>query len=178
MLVWQRIKVTIILYTHFKGIEELKQEKEIAHYTQSILYLMEQTIIYFKIKGAQFFNQINMGITIEQFVALDAIYANKDICQRDLSKIILKDRSNTSRILNILEENGFINRAVETKGKRLVKKIYITEKGKNIVESNQERLRNAFQKILEEVSEEEFKALRNTLEKMKMSLSTTTTIQI
>lgn len=154
------------------------KEIENCHYTESIIYAMEQAVIYFKIKGAQFFNQLNMGVTIDQFAALDAIYTNNDICQRDLSKIILKDRSNTGRILNILEKNEFINRAIETKGKRLVKKIYITEKGKKVIEDNQEKLRTAFEKVFDDVSEEEFATLRKTLDKLKESLSKITSIQI
>lgn len=154
------------------------KEKENCHYTESIVYLMEQTVIYFKVKGAQFFNQLNVGVTIDQFVVLDAIYSNDDICQRDLSKIILKDRSNTGRILNILEEKGFIKRAVETKGKRLVKKIYITDNGRKMIDENQSKLRNGFLKIFEDVSEEEFTTLRKTLNKLKDNLSKTTSIQI
>lgn len=154
------------------------KEKETCHYTESVIYAMEQTVIYFKITGAQFFNQLNMGVTIDQFAVLDAIYTNNDICQRDLSKIVLKDRSNTGRILNILEENGFITRSVETKGKRLVKKIYITDKGKHVIEDNQEKLRNAFAKVFDDVSEEEFATLRQILSKLKERLSKTTSIQI
>lgn len=154
------------------------KENENCHYTESIIYKMEQTVIYFKIKGAQFFNQLDLGVTIDQFVTLDAIYCNENICQRDLSKLILKDRSNTGRILNILEENGFIKRAIETKGKRLVKKIYITDNGKKMIEENQPKLRDAFRKILDDISEEEFATLRNTLDKLKTRLSETTTIQI
>lgn len=154
------------------------KENEKGHYTESIIYAMEQTVTYFRIKGAQFFNQLDLGITIDQFVALDAIYTSVDICQRDLSKLILKDRSNTGRILNILEEKGFIERTLETKGKRLVKKIYITDNGKKIIEDNGPRLRSAFTKVLEEVSEDEFVTLRKILGKLTISLSKTTTIQI
>ena len=154
------------------------KEKENCHYTESIIYAMEQTVTYSRIKGAQFFNQLDVGITIDQFITLDAIYTNKDICQRDLSKLILKDRSNTGRILNILEENGFITRALETKSKRPVKKIYITEKGKEIIEGNQPKLRDAFVKVFEDISEEEFVALRVMLNKMKEHLSATTVMQI
>lgn len=154
------------------------KEKENCHYTESIIYSMEQTVTYFKIKGAQFFNQLNLGVTIDQFGVLDAIYCNNDICQRDLSKIVLRDRSNTGRILNILEKNGFVRREIETKGKRLVKKIYITDNGKKIIEENHEKLRAAFVKVFDNVSEEEFATLRKTLDKLKESLSKTTTIQI
>lgn len=154
------------------------KEKEVIHYIDSALYSMEQTAVYLRIKGAQFFNELNLGITVDQFVALDAIYCNEDICQRDLSKIILKDRSNTGRILNILEENGFITRELETKGKRPVKKIYITKKGSNLVEESLPQLSSAFHNIFEEISEDEFKMLRAILEKIKKSLSEITSIQI
>lgn len=154
------------------------KETENSHYFDSIIYSMEQAVTYSRIKGAQFFNELNMGVTIDQFTALDAIYCSKDICQRDLSKLILKDRSNTGRILNILEENGFIKRAAETKGKRLVKKIYITDKGKKLVEESIPKLRQAFRQVFEDISEEEFSNLRKILEKMKESLSKTTSIQI
>ena len=149
-----------------------------CHYTDSIFYTMEQVVVYLRVKGAQFFNQLNLGITSDQFILLDAIYMNNDICQRDLSKIVLKDRSNTGRILTILEKNGFVKREIKTKGKRLVKKIYITEKGKALIENNEVKLRNAFEKVFDDVSEKEFEILREILVKVKNSLSKTTTIQI
>jgi len=154
------------------------KEIETSHYTDSIIYLMEQTVVYFKIKGAQIVSALNIGITIDQFAALDAIYCNQNICQRDLSKLILKDRSNTGRILNILEESGFIERVAETKNNRLVRKIYITQKGKDIIETHHTGLRAGFMDVFKEVSEEEFATLRQILEKLKSSLSKTTTIQI
>lgn len=154
------------------------KEIETCHYTDSIIYSMEQAVIYFKIKGAQLISALDIGVTIDQFAALDAIYCHNDICQRDLSKIILKDRSNTGRILNILEENGFIERIADTKNNRLVRKIYITEKGRQIIENHQATLRSSFLQVFEDVSEEEFATLRHTLDKLKSSLSKTTTIQI
>lgn len=153
-------------------------EKDVCHYVDSIFYAMEQTVTYLGVKGAQFFNQINIGVTVDQFAVLDAIYTNNDICQRDLSKLILKDRSNTGRILNILEKNGFITREIETRGKRLVKKVYITAKGKSIIDDNHEKLKNAFENIFEDISEEEFSNLRLTLSKIRNGLSKNTNMQI
>lgn len=155
-----------------------KKEQECTNYVDSIVYAIEQTAIYCRIKGAQFFKELNIGVTLEQFIALDAISFNPDICQRDLSKLILKDRSNTGRLLGILEETGFIERKVETKGKRLVRKIYITEKGKDLIEKNQERLKVAFADVFSNISDDEFFTMRQTLRKMKESLSKFTVIQI
>ena len=154
------------------------KEREINHYVESTLYAMEQTAVYLRVKGAQLFNELNLGVTVDQFIVLDAIYCNNQMCQRDVSKIVLKDRSNTGRILTILDENGFITRALETKGNRPVKMIYITEKGKKLVEESIPKLRSAFHPLFDSVSDEEFIALRATLAKIKNSLSKTTNIQI
>lgn len=154
------------------------KEKDPAHHVESILYIMEQTVVYTKIKAAQIISQLNIDVTIEQFAALDAIYCNNDICQRDLSKIILKDRSNTGRILNILEAKGFIERSVETKGRRLVKKVYITDKGKKLVEESLPVIKEKFSKVFEDISEDDLAILRTICTKMKDDLSKMTTIQI
>lgn len=154
------------------------KENEKNHYTESVLYELEQTVVYTRVKGAQIFNDLKIGVTVDQFVTLDAIYCNENICQRDLSKLILKDRSNTGRILNILENNELISRAVETKNKRLVKKIYITEKGKKLVEENQGKLKAAFIQVFNDISDEEIDNLHKTLSKIKINLSEITTIQI
>lgn len=156
----------------------MKKEKDCEHYVDSIVYALEQTAIYCRVRGSQLFNNLGLEVTFEQFITLDAISINPDICQRDLSKLILKDRSNTGRILTILENNQLIERVVETKAKRLVKKIYITEKGKKIISENQERLRKGFTNVFGSITEDEFAALRSTLAKMKESLSTYTTLQI
>lgn len=152
--------------------------KEDCHYIDSIIYAMEHTVVYCKVKGSQIFTELDLGITSDQFTTLDAIYSSKDICQRDLSKLILKDRSNTGRLLNILEEKGLIERFVETKNNRLVKMIYITEQGKKLIEENQPNIRNAFLQAFSDVSDEEIENLRKTLDKLKTGLSKITTMQI
>lgn len=45
-----------------------------------------------------------MPVTPDEFYALDAIMLNEGICQRELAKLILKDRPNTGRILDSLEK--------------------------------------------------------------------------
>jgi len=115
---------------------------------------------------------------LEQYIALDTIYCNPDICQRDLSKLILKDRSNTGRILSILEEKGFIKREIETKKKRLVKKIYLADKGRSLLEDNYPKIKEEFSFIFDDVTPDEFKTLRALLAKVRHSLSKCTNIQI
>jgi DNA-binding MarR family transcriptional regulator len=153
-------------------------KRQVEHYIDSVFYSMEHAVVYFKLKGAQCFKDLGLEITIDQFAALDAIYCHDDICQRDLSKIILKDRSNTGRILNILEKDGYITRELETKGKRPVKKVYITEKGRKLVEEVVPQAREAFTSVFQDFKEEEFDNLRDIIARLKESMSKITTIQI
>lgn len=153
-------------------------EFEVNHYGESIMYAVEQTAIYARLKGTQVISKLDIGVTLEQYITLDCISQNKDICQRDLSKLILKDRSNTSRILNILEESKLISRVAETKNNRLVKKIYITEAGQKILDDNSEKIKEEFVFLFDEFTRAEFATLRELLVKFRNCLVKNTNIQI
>ena len=95
------------------------------HYTDSIHYELEQTSRLMKKLTNQLFEKLGIDLTIDEYSALDTVSVNAGICQRDLAKLILKDRANTGRILNTLEQKGFITRFIDTKNNRLVKKMGI-----------------------------------------------------
>lgn len=153
-------------------------ENEIKNYTESILYAIEQTAIYCRLKGTQVLNKLDVGVTLEQYIALDCISNSKDICQRDLSKLISKDRSNTGRILTILEEKELIERTIEAKNNRLVKKIHITLKGQDLLDNASTKIRENMKFIYEYMDKEEFDKLRYLLNKLKDIMVKNTNIQI
>jgi len=153
------------------------KEDFVEHYIDSVVYSLEQTMKCFNLRGVQYFNELKIGITSEQFTVLDTVYCNDGIYQRDLSKLILKDRSNTTRILNVLEKNDFIVRSVGTENNRLVKNIFITDKGKKIIEDNMPQLVDLFFKLFEDVTEDDFATFRKLLDKFKAGLSKSINIQ-
>ena len=95
---------------------------KVKHYIDSIYYDVELTAYAMRMLGRQLFENLNLGITLAEHAALDTIFCNAGICQRDLAKLILTDRANTGRILDSLEEKGLITRFVDLKNNRLVKK--------------------------------------------------------
>lgn len=147
-------------------------------YTESIIYALEQTVTYFRLGGAKFFNESKAGVTLDQFSILDILYHNNGICQRELSKLTLKDRANVTRILNLLEAGSFITRVIATKEKRLIKKICITEKGKKIIEKNQDNILEHFAEIFQGLSKEDFDNLKRILDVIKNNLSKKIKIRI
>lgn len=163
--------------TYAKQRSSMK-EQEFGHYTDSIIYLIEQTNIYCRTKSEQFFESLNIGLNMDQYTILDTVEMNAGICQMELSKLILKDRSYTSRLLNILEEKGFIKRKTNTAGKRLVKELYITKKGKQILLDYNSKLKNTFLDVFKEIPDEEFAEIRKGLEKMKACIGKYTIMQL
>ncbi len=101
----------------------------VKHFTDSIYYELEKTARVLRLLGVQMFEKIDAGLGGDEHAALDTISCNPNICQRDLAKLILKDRANTGKIINSLEEKKLIERCIDTKNNRLVKKVKITEKG-------------------------------------------------
>lgn len=156
----------------------MERKNQVKSFRESIGYQIDKTAVYLKVYGSQFFNSKNFGITLEQFIALVALFESDNICQRDLSKLILKDRSNTSRILNILEEKGLIQRIIDTKQKRLVKKVSLTDKGRELLFKIGPEIKQSYESLIEGISEEEIEILRKILEKLRNNLSEYTTIQI
>ena len=105
---------------------------ETRHFTDTIFYQVELTARYTKLLGTQLFGKLGVGLTPEEFAALDTISAHDELCQRDIAKLILKDRANTGKLLDSLEQKGFITRELTSKNNRPVKIVKITEQGRNI----------------------------------------------
>ncbi len=98
-------------------------------FTDSIFYEIELTAKYCKMLGTQIFEDIDAGLTVDEYSTLDVIYHNPEICQRDLAKIILKDRANTGKLLDNLENMGYIERQLSIKNNRPVKISKLTQNG-------------------------------------------------
>ena len=99
------------------------------HFTETIFYQIELTAKYTKMLGQQVFEKFNVDLTIEEFSVLDVLVCSDRLCQRDLAKLILKDRANTGKLLDSLEKKGLIERKLSIKNNRPVKFVKITPKG-------------------------------------------------
>lgn len=140
------------------------------HYTDSIFYQFEQTAKYCRFLGVQVFQKLNMPISPDEFYALDVLMMNGNICQRELAKLILKDRPNTGRILDSLESKGYIKRFADTKNNRLVRRMRITDEGKKVTEETSERLREYISNLPKIFSDEDKNKLKELMIRFRESL--------
>lgn len=143
--------------------------KNLKHYTDSINYELEKTARVMRMLGMQLFEKLNIDLLLDEYVALDTISCNEGICQRDLAKLIIKDRANTGRILNSLEEKGLVTRFVDTKNNRLVRKMSITKKGFDRLININKKVESYLAEVTRVVSEEEINAVHTSLKKLRES---------
>ena len=143
---------------------------EDKHYINSIYYKIEQTAKYCKYLGTQVFQKLDMPMSLEEFAALDTIFLYGEICQRDLAKLILKDRPSTGRILNSLEKRGYITRFVDTKNNRLVRKMSLTKEGNAALNKATKVIREYMNNLPEFLSKSDIEALEMSIQKFRQGL--------
>jgi DNA-binding MarR family transcriptional regulator len=143
---------------------------KILHYTESIHYELEQTAKLLRMLAMQLFEKLDLEISPDEYSALDTISVNVKICQRDLAKLILKDRANTGRILNSLEEKGFIERFVDTKKNRLIKRVELTDAGREELNSVNQKIKTYLEGITGIFSPEEIDEIHMILKKFRLDL--------
>lgn len=128
--------------------------------------------------STQTFTEKEFGLTPDQYVILSLLVENEEIvCQRQLAEIMLKDRANIARIIEIMHKNGLIEKIPDSNGRKIYKLI-VTEKGKKIkdmVFPTDIDLRNA---ITSNISAEELATTFNTLEKMNKNIRDKVKLQI
>lgn len=140
------------------------------HYTDSIHYELEQTARLMRILTAQLFQKLNISLSIDEYSALDTISINAGICQRDLAKLILKDRANTGRIINTLEEKGFITRFIDTRNNRLIKKLGITESGHKELKIITKKFSDYISSMTQTIQKDQVDAIQKSLKEFRKTL--------
>ena len=149
-----------------------------SHFTETIFYQIELTAKYCKLLGQQVFEKLNAGITCEEYAVLDVLLNSPKLCQRDLAKLILKDRANTGKLLDTLERKGFVTRKLSIKNNRPVKIVEITEAGSIKAADVLEHLRPHYTFIKEKINNSDVAKVGDLLNELRNILDETLEIQI
>lgn len=144
--------------------------KEELHYTDTIQYELEQTAKLMRKLALQLFEKLNIELSVDECAALDILSCNPNICQRDLSKLILKDRANTGRIISTLEEKSLIERTIDLKNNRLVKKLAISKKGKALLQDITLKIKSYMENVTTTISHDEIKKVRDILKVFRLNM--------
>ena len=132
-------------------------------YEDSLVYQINLSAKHFDKLFEQFFKEINIGVSATEHLALMIIHDSKDCCQRDLARILLKDRANTGKLAKSLEEKGLIEINATIKNNRAVKILTITEKGNKLAKDSMKMFEPLASQIEETFTTKKLDEIRNSL---------------
>jgi DNA-binding MarR family transcriptional regulator len=147
------------------------KEIKANHYIDTVIYSVDMILRVLKSELKQKIDNLKIGITGEQFIVLDTICCYKDIYQQKLSEIVMKDKSNMTRILRVLEDKQLIKREIGSVNNRLVYFLRPTNTGKNVVEDNMPKIKVFITEIFENIEDEEIELLHKLSGKFQKDLS-------
>lgn len=127
--------------------------------------------------AVQRFSAKNFEITPEQLMVLSALIDHDGLYQRQIGMITLKDRPNITRIINILERMNFVTRKPDV-NKRKIYKIFVTDKGKNVVKKVMPTALELWENIVDGVDEDELEITLKVMNKFRENLMKDMNIQI
>ena len=116
------------------------------------------------------FQAKGFNITPEQWGVLNRLWETEGIHQSALAERAAKDRPNITRILNLLEKNGFIFRTPDGEDKRRLN-VYLTEEGKALKQKLIPIVIGFLKKCFEGLTPEEVQNLRRIHEHILNNLS-------
>ncbi len=149
-----------------------------THFTDTVFYQIELTAKYCKMLGNQIFKKFEIDLPLEEFSILDSFPDGQEVCQRDLAKLILRDRANTGKLLDSLEKKGYIKRTLKIKNNRPVKIVEMTEAGiekrKQIVDT----ISPHFEGVKQRIHNSDLIRIKDLLKELREVLNEAIDIQI
>lgn len=141
------------------------------HYIDTTVFHLEEALNSFKAYATKYFNNLNIGITSEQFVLLDSIYCNPGISQKELAELTIKNLSNVTRMLSVLEEKNLVYREIDKRNNYLIKRLYLTSEGKALIDNNISDIKDIFSTVFENFSEKDIEKFKELAIRFKKNFS-------
>ena len=147
------------------------KEIKLNHYVDTVIYSIDMIIKNLKNELKHKIDKLNLGITGEQFVVLDTVSYYENIYPQKLSDIMMKDKSNTTRMIQILVDKGLITKEVGKVNNRLVYQLKITKQGKKLVDDNMPKIKKYITEIFANIPDEEIELLHKMSRQFETALS-------
>lgn len=111
----------------------------------------------------------NIILTAEQWGIINFLLEEAGINQNQIGKLINKDHTCVSRLIDTLIKKGIINKEISLEDKR-VNLIYLTKAGKELQNKAADTVRHSLDKVFKNVSEEEKEIFSIVLDKIIKNL--------
>lgn len=111
----------------------------------------------------------NLPITPDQFRVLAYLWENDGLQQTKIADCTDRNRANVTRIIDILEREGIVERKDDAQDRR-VYRIFLTKYGKSLEKDTKACAQRSLEDALEGVSKEEKEITMNVLQKIQDNL--------
>ena len=139
-------------------------EKVANDHTHSFGMHLDITVKAIKQDIIRTFKQEGIDITPEQWTILNMVEEDQ-VTQRDLADASFKDAPTVSRIIDLLEAKGYLNRKADKSDRRRFV-IGITNSGKKILEKSSPIIYNARKRGWRGLSNDDFEDLKRILDRI------------
>jgi DNA-binding MarR family transcriptional regulator len=136
---------------------------------ESITFLINKTAQKFKLELGRKLKQSGLDISSDQWSVLIHLSEHDGPTQTELAQKLHKDRSNLTRILDLMEKSKFVERFRNTTDRREYN-VYITEKGKKLIPVLKKTGNAVMKQALKGTDTEEMKMAKSFLNKLFSNL--------
>lgn len=140
------------------------------HFDKRIGFILERTTRITKLSFTKAFKKMNVDITPEQWVVIDALDKKGAMHQKDIGVQSFKNAPTISRIIDNLVKKGFVERSTQNDDRRKTL-IVLTEEGKNVVEKCTGEVAHIRELSWDGLSHEDYKQFKNTIDSIFKNLS-------
>ncbi len=147
------------------------KEIKLNHYVDTIIYSVDMIIKNLKAELKHRIDKLGLGITGEQFVVLDTVSYYENMYPQKLSDILMKDKSNTNRMIKVLVDKGLLTKEVGKNNNRLVYILKVTDKGQKLVDENMPKIKKYITEIFKNISDDEIELLHSMSDKFTKALA-------
>ncbi|MEQ8239241.1 MAG: MarR family transcriptional regulator [Cyclobacteriaceae bacterium] len=133
-------------------------------------FLLERSFRVTKLSFIQVFKELDVDITPDQWVIIDALYHEGQLTQKELTEKSFKDAPTVSRIIEKMAAKNYVKK-VAGKVDRRQTFIQITASGSQLVEKCQPKIEQLRAKSWESLSEQDYEDFRRIMNRLFLNLS-------
>jgi DNA-binding MarR family transcriptional regulator len=135
----------------------------------SYSFLLDRTARRVKQYAQQKFKELNLQVTVDQWLLLKHLYENESMKQNELAELLFKDNPTLTRIIDLLCDKGLTVRRQHPTDRRSFR-VELTKPGKKKVEEIKPRIKGIRLKAWEGLSEKDFTHFKKVLDTIYTNL--------
>ena len=135
----------------------------------SLGFIVAKTNHYMKSYFSKLIKDNHLNVTTEQWAILNAVHHNPGASQTDLARACLKDKTNVTRILDLLVKKEYVVRNIDLNDRRIYS-ITLTELGESVLEQIIEISDNANKASISDLNQDDYRELIRSLKTITGSI--------